>query len=276
MQFNSIHIVPKLNEPDCTKVRDVIATITTVAHKLGIRIVDIAKIKPSTLVIGAGGDGTMLAAMRIAANTNATVLGINLGKVGFLTDFSANDLTNLRGTLFEIFSNSETFPHEKRIAINIERKTDSNHYVYVPAFNEYAIHAHNDSIITYQLQIGDMYAGEHQARSLLLSAPTGSTAYSLSAGGGLLLPSMEVFQIIPVAPLSITSRPIIVPSKLPIKVKVHTYNTLSVRADGQEILKSDDPLELTFIEHPHSVRVLHNKEWNFFTMLTNKLGWKQG
>jgi len=170
--------------------------------------------------------------------------------------------------------NGVEYPIEKRIGLDI---LDIVQDEYKSAFNEYVIStSKNDGIIEYKLYIGDMYAGTHKATSLIISVPNGSTAYSLSAGGGLLLPNMEVFQIIPLAPLSMTSRPIITPSNIPIKLIITntSHHSISVRADGQQIVSKPGPLNFKFTQSANKVSMLHNTDWNFFEMLSTKLGWK--
>lgn len=275
--IKSIFIVPKLNSEDDSYVRIVSEIVENAAYSVGCtKIFSLADITPETLVIAIGGDGTMLHAMNIATRYKTVVMGINLGKIGFLTDFVAND--GLYDNVQHIITTYDLYDSnfEERISINGIYKIDEKTTIISSAYNEYVIsNKYSDSIITYQLIIGDMHAGEHKATALILSAPTGSTAYSLSAGGALILPNMEVIQIIPVAPLSMTSRPIIVPANMDIKVKVKTNGTICVKADGQIVEKIKNEGEVLFKINPLRTRVLHSENYNFFTMLTEKLGWKQ-
>lgn len=282
--YKSIYILPKLDSPDDDRVQGIIQAIHKIADSLDVPIV--YEIDNTTLVIAVGGDGTMLEAKRKAAAAGAIAMGINLGKVGFLTDF-VSDHGVISHALRGAYANLDMFYLEERIGISILPNEQYPNIVSA-AFNEYVVSSkQSDYIISYEMFIGDMYAGSHRATSLIIGVPTGSTAYSLSAGGALILPSMSVFQIIPVAPLSMTSRPIIVPSNIPIKILFNVNNRknnhdmsfsdqprIAVRADGVEVINSHSPLELTFIQNKNKVKLLHHKDWNFFNMLTEKLGWK--
>lgn len=140
---------------------------------------------------------------------------------------------------------------------------------------------HSDSMICYRLEIGGMDAGVHRANAILASTATGSTAYSLSAGGALMVPDVNSIQLVPVAPLTMTSRPIVVAGKS--KVKITAWGgDIAVRCDGQVVnlqhtLKytQKHPFEIQITTHKKRVKILHLKGWNFFEMLTQKLGWQK-
>lgn len=275
--FTSVHIVPKLNAKQDPKVLKAVDVISTTASRLGVSEVNRDGVSTSTLVIAVGGDGTMLEAMRIAAQANATAIGVNLGNVGFLTDLSIRDhfaraiadaLVQLTDTIIVERTVLTTFVCEDTIACNE-----------ISVSQLYA-----DSLITYRLRIGDVDAGIHKANGILIATPTGSTAYSLSVGGALMMPEMEAIQIAPVAPATMTSRPIIVPTSAPIELQVWGGGPITVRADGQVvgscegecIAKStkENPYVVTVSPYRNKAKVLHFDGWNFFDVLTEKLGWK--
>ena len=273
--IKSIFIVPKINSEDDSYVCLVSEIVENAAYSVGcIQVYSFADITPDTLVIAIGGDGTMLHAMNIATRYNTVVMGINLGKIGFLTDFIVNDalFDNIQHIIKHYDLDDSSF--EERISIRGTYKLDERTTLSYAAFNEFVIsNEYSDNIITYDLIIGNMHAGEHKASSLIISAPTGSTAYSLSAGGALILPNMEVIQIIPVAPLSMASRPIIVPSNMEVKIKFRTNGIICVKADGQTVERIDFNGKMSFRHNDVKTRVLHSEDYNFFNMLTQKLGW---
>lgn len=277
--FNKVHVVRKLNaqnDPVVGKVANLVHNALFLDSKKHIVTEDLVDSK--TLVVAVGGDGTMLEAMRLAHNKGAVATGINLGNVGFLTDFSNDSdlFTHIANALHDV-----GHPIEHRIALqyNLLSKGESNVVDFRLAFNEFVIsNKYSDQLLKYTLFIGDRCAGIHRANALIVGTPTGSTAYTLSAGGGLLLPSMEAMQIVPVAPISMSSRPIIVPSNEEVRISIET--------DGEWILKSDGVTigtfeHLSFIDtqvvitqSPQKVKILHSKHWSYFNMLTQKLGWK--
>lgn len=276
--FNKIFFVPKLNDAEsqvvgqiCNKIHEIVRTqfeFPTINH-----------LDNKSLVIAIGGDGTMLEAMRIAHKCGGVATGINLGKVGFLTDFP-NDRT-LTAELLSMFRDDHR-PIEQRIALQCHQTDkvvgDTAPYQRL-AFNEFVIsNKLSDHLIKYTLFIGDRCAGVHRANALIVGTPTGSTAYSLSAGGGLLLPSMEALQIIPVAPISMTSRPIIVPSNEEVRISIETQDDWILKADGTTLGSFENNMyidtQLVITQSNFKVNILHSRHWSYFDMLTQKLGWK--
>lgn len=276
-KFNSIFLVPKLNAAIDPTILRVIDLILSTASRLNVDIIadkTDTQLNDDTLVIAVGGDGTMLEAMRIAARVNATAIGVNLGRIGFLTDISVQEhLTHAIAAA--ILRLTDTFIEERTLL-----QTSQNGTL---AVNEVSVsRLYADAIITYQLRIGNVDAGIHRANGILISTPTGSTAYSLSVGGALMMPELGAIQIVPVAPSTMTSRPIIVPSTTP--VELHVWGgDIVVRADGQIVQDAitdglaatkENPYKLTVTPFKNKAKILHFAGWNFFDVLTEKLGWK--
>jgi NAD+ kinase len=137
---------------------------------------------------------------------------------------------------------------------------------------------YSDNLIKYHLEIDGVDAGYHRANGVVVGTPTGSTAYTLSNGGGLILPSMNVMQIVPISPLSMSSRPIIVPGDSVVRITVETEGTWILKGDGNRMCEftSDHPSpSIDITQSNHKARILHTKDWNFFEMLSNKLHWKK-
>jgi len=232
-----------------------------------------------TLVVPVGGDGTVLYAAKSALELNLPILGVNLGQVGFLTDLTATEetLDILFDSLF-IYTSSvqqeEIFKKDYRTLLSVE--FNGNEYL---ALNDFVISdLYSDSIINYDLQIGASAAGKHKANSVIVATPTGSTAYALMVGGSIIEPDLDVMEIVPVAPLTMASRPIIVSGKSAITIDVHNKKgrEVSCKADGQEIarLRGDDT-RITITRHEKKVTLLHYADWNYFEKLSLKLGWNK-
>jgi len=243
-----------------------------------IIISDQCDITQDTLIVAIGGDGTMLYASDIAVSTGATVMGINTGRVGFLTDFSFEDLqkNSYLGSILDVGKTS-LFPREDRIMLFT---TTPEGYEF-STMNEISIaNSNSDSAIEYEVWVDNMSAGSHRANSVVISTPTGSTAYALSAGGAIIYPSLNVLEITPVAPMTMASRPIIVGGDAVIKVsaRIRDGGTVSIRGDGQlfgsfDTHNSGEAATFTINTQPNKVRLLHTPAWNFFEVLTTKLGW---
>ena len=136
-----------------------------------------------------------------------------------------------------------------------------------------------DSIIEYELHVGSSNAGKHKANSVIVSTPTGSTAYAMFAGGAIIEPDLDVLEIIPVAALTMSARPMIVSGCNPIKVRITKKDGAenSIKADGIRcaIPQHTGDLEVTITRLEKQVTLLHTPEWNFFELLNKKLGWNR-
>ena len=271
--FKSVYIVPKFNAENDPRVTMIADAIKRVAERRQLFVLtQPSKCDKVTLVIAIGGDGTMLGAMRIAAQFKSVAMGINLGRTGFLTDFTAieavehqiDDILEYAGVVY---------PIESRLMLRAWHGSDS-----VVAGNEVSVSREkSDSMITYRLIFDDTDAGVYRANSVLVSSPSGSTAYSLSAGGALMMPALHAMQVVPVAPLTMTARPIIVSPDTHIEIQAWG-GRIAARGDGLEWLctnseyTKENPFTM-FVQSHGDVRILHDKDWNYFNMLTSKLGW---
>lgn len=267
--ITSYHIVPKINgELLAVTTADLVRELM---NAIFLKEVSVEHINQQTLVIAIGGDGTMLQAMRIAAIPDAVVVGVNLGRVGFLTDVQPTDLATLQRTVISFINGGQFCKIEHR---TILQHVDSSIEKLDLACNEFSVaHTESDSMIWYKLYIDGVSAGTHRANSVLISTATGSTAYALSVGGALMYPSANAIQIVPIAPMSLTSRPIIVDAGSEIVIEAWG-GRLALRADGNKILNLPSWNRHTFKFQQHgTVRVLHQHTWNFFEVLSQKLGW---
>jgi NAD+ kinase len=274
--IKSIYLVPKFNAETDPHVVMISDAIKRVAEKRQLFVlIDPARCNENTLIVAIGGDGTMLGAMRIAAQHKSVAMGVNLGRIGFLTDFSGwNTPKAVEENFDDILEYAGiVYPVEKRLMLRAWHKTDS-----VVAGNEISVSRDkSDSMITYKLSFDDTDAGIYRANSLLVSSPSGSTAYSLSAGGALMMPAIQAMQVVPVAALTMTARPIVVSHNT--KIEIQAWGgKIATRADGLEWMHTDaeytkeNPFTM-FVQSSSEVKILHNKDWNYFDMLTQKLGW---
>jgi NAD+ kinase len=285
VRFNSVVVIRKLDggkEHQLTD--DVIKLILAECSFYRIIPVYIDVFEPGqvgtdTLFIAVGGDGTMIHAMKLAAHFNAHVIGINTGRVGFLNDFS-HGRESLIHDLERVF-NYHTVETDDRLLIKatINSELLQDHFVAV-SVNEFSIaHLESDTILSFDLLIDDQFAGSHRSNSVIVATPTGSTAYSLSAGGAILYPSMDVMEIVPVASLRMASRPIVVNGNSVVKIIVHSSarnGPIIIRSDGQKVLTWDimnEPIVINISRSEHKARIIHSRNWNFFDVLSTKMGW---
>jgi NAD+ kinase len=274
--FKSVHVVPKFNAENDPRVVMIANAVREVAKQRQLfDLSDSDKCTDRTLVVAIGGDGTMLGAMRVAARHNSVAMGINLGRIGFLTDFAGLDTPEAALKLMDdvLEYAGVIYPVESRLMIRAWHGHDS-----VVAGNEISIARDtSDSMITYRLIFDDTDAGVYRANSLLVSSPSGSTAYSLSAGGALMMPAVRAMQVVPVAALTMTARPIVISPDTQVEIQVWGGKITSrydgvLWVDGNIEYTKDNPFTL-FVQSHGRAKILHDKDWNYFNMLTQKLGW---
>ncbi len=221
------------------------------------------------LIIVLGGDGTLLSVARITHPTQVPILAINLGSLGFLTDVS---LAELYPTLEKVFhGESHTEPR-----MLLQARVIRNRLVITEdcVLNDVVIHKGTLArIVNLEVQVNDQYMTSYRADGLIVSTPTGSTAYSLSAGGPILHPSMNALVLSPICPFTLTNRPIVIPSNATILIHQTTDEEIRVTLDGQTgyDLLADDLLELKPSDQPVNFIEVPGK--NYYQILRQKLHW---
>ncbi|HHV6984852.1 TPA: NAD(+) kinase [Haemophilus influenzae] len=224
------------------------------------------------LAIVIGGDGNMLGRARVLAKYDIPLIGINRGNLGFLTDI---DPKNAYSQLEACLERGEFFVEERfLLQAKIERASEivstSN------AVNEAVIHpAKIAHMIDFHVYINDKFAFSQRSDGLIVSTPTGSTAYSLSAGGPILTPNLNAIALVPMFPHTLTSRPLVIDgdSKISIRFAEHNTSQLEVGCDSQ-ITLSFTPDDVVHIQKSeHKLRLLHLKNYNYYNVLSSKLGW---
>ena len=224
------------------------------------------------VVIALGGDGTFLAAARAIVAHNVPLIGVNLGRLGFLVDISPNALPETLAQMLEgYFSLEERYLLRAKIIRNekvIHEET---------AVNEVAVHRWiTPSMIEIVTKIDGVFLNSQRSDGLIIATPTGSTAYSLSAGGPILYPSLPALVLVPLNPHTLSNRPIVIHDNAEIEISFcqnkQQINAL-VTCDHIEIpdvLISDKVL---IKKEPQPIRILHPRGHDFFEILRNKLNW---
>ena len=222
-------------------------------------------INKSDMIVSIGGDGTFLNSTRMIKHADKPVIGINLGTLGFMSDIMPTEIEKFFG---EVINNKY-----KIIDLHLAKCTVNGKYEF-DALNEIVIDK-ADTIKMVELGIfyNKEFVGRFFADGVLVSTPTGSTGYSLSAGGPIITPFSKVFIITPICPHSLNFRPVIVPDSGRITVK--SYNDVKVRItpDGYSGLIKKAPLEIVIEKSEHSVGSVKKHNWSFFNTLNEKLLW---
>lgn len=227
--------------------------------------------KDVDLAIIVGGDGTFLGAARFYAPYGVPLFGINIGRLGFLSQLNPD---NLEYGIQQILQGK--FKIEERFMLKAYNE-DESHNIEYTALNDIVIKSGSISRTAQLfLYINDKHVCDYIADGLIISTPTGSTAYTLSAGGPVVVSDLDAMVIVPICPHSLTSRPIVIPAKELISVKVESdTNKIYLTADGQENakLKSNDIIHIK--QSKHKAKLILLEKWNnaFYCILREKLHW---
>jgi NAD+ kinase len=223
------------------------------------------------VVIAVGGDGTFLAAARAIVNDDIPLIGINLGRVGFLVDISPNELPQLLHELLQGHYNEE---QRYLLRAKIIRNEQIIHEE--TAVNEVVVHRWvTPSMIEIITKINGVFLNSQRSDGLIISTPTGSTAYALSAGGPVIHPSLQALVLVPLNPHTLSNRSIVIDDNCEIEIsfcQTKQINAL-VTCDHIEIpdvLISD---KILIKKEPKPIRILHPKNHDFFAILRDKLHW---
>ena len=245
----------------------------TSAYASGPEVVERAAVaaRDPRFVVVLGGDGTLLAAARAVAKASIPVLGVNLGSLGFLTEVPLSDLY---ATLDAVDQNC--CGTEARSMLECQLLREGKCVAQYHALNDVVVNKSSIArLADFDLYINDDFVSNYKADGLIVATPTGSTAYSLAAGGPVLMPSVEGFVITPVSPHALTHRPLVVRDSVEISIVVKAaedHAFLSV--DGQVGMPLMDGDRVTCRKSQHKVQLLRMKK-TFFDVLRAKLKWGQ-
>jgi NAD+ kinase len=221
------------------------------------------------LVVVLGGDGTLLSAARATAPIDVPLLGVNLGTMGFLTEVP---LPSLYPMLEAITRGRATVEHRSLMQCDLLRdhKVCGSYYV----FNDAVVNKTTLARLnTYEVFIDKTFVSSYRSDGLIVATPTGSTAYSLSAGGPVLMPTVNAFVITPVAPHSLTHRPIVVPDSVEIEILLRSEEEVAyLSLDGQPGMDLCDGDRVRCRRSEHQVNLFRTGT-DFFQVLRSKLKW---
>jgi NAD+ kinase len=253
--------------------RDIFSDAATarLAHVRGTVCPDAAALAHAVdLLLVFGGDGTLLRAAREIAGSLTPLLGINIGGLGFLTAVSSADLPR---ALKQVWNGE--FKFENRALLEA-RASCGGKRVQQTAFNDLVISRGVASrLIELHVSVDDEPLTRYRCDGLIVSSPTGSTAYSLAAGGALVFPTADVFQLTPICPHTLTNRSLILPLTSTIRIKVMTPKPVTIlSADGQIVAELNAGDQIEICRSRRTVRLMHLKDSSFFESLRAKLHWR--
>lgn len=223
------------------------------------------------LAIVIGGDGTMLNIARTLAPFGVAIVGVNQGRLGFLTDISVDTMLDTIGAMLE-----GQYVIESRMLLASEVWRAGERLLEVRAFNDVSVAKGADGgLIELEVRIDGQFVYVLRADGLIVATPTGSTAYALSAGGPILHPALSVFAIVPVCPHTLSNRPITVSSDTQIEVLMHRCADARVHYDSHSHYELQPGDRIVVRRYPNTIRLLHPVGHRYYHMLREKLHWSE-
>ncbi len=223
------------------------------------------------LVIVMGGDGTMLGIARQLAKYDVALIGINLGRLGFITDIPVERMLPALG---EILQGKATA--EKRSLLEGRVMRDGQMMFCGVAVNDVVVaRGSGAGMAELRVTVDGQFMYNQRSDGLIVSTPTGSTAYALSAGGPLLHPSLQGIVLVPIAPHALSNRPIAVPDTSEIVVTIVSGRDISVNFDMQTFASLQHGDEIVISRSPNTITFLHPEGWSYYNTLREKLHWHE-
>lgn len=223
--------------------------------------------KCADLAIVLGGDGTMLSVARSLILADVPLVGINRGRFGFLTDLRAEEML---AALDRILAGD--FSKDTRMLLCGQVIRNGEILYSGHALNDVVIKS-GLRLIELEVKIDNQFVHKQRSDGLILTTPTGTTAYSLSAGGPILHPNLEAITLVPICPHTLSNRPITVSSNSEIEIRLVQKDEAQVSFDGQYQIALEIGDIITVRRANHSISLLHPSDYCYFDMLRNKLNW---
>ncbi len=214
-----------------------------------------------------GGDGTFLETVNLVRDSGIPVLGVNIGRLGFLSYISQE---NMNESLESVFSGN--YDIEERMLLQVQVPGVDLDDMAV-ALNEVRIYKTSGSLITIHVKINEEFLSAYWADGLLLSTPTGSTAYNLSVGGPIVVPESHSFVLSPIAPHNLTVRPLVLPDTAVLKLSVDTRDSQFQLAVDSRTIDLNVDSTVTIRKAAYSLKMIRIENISFYSTLRNKLMW---
>lgn len=223
------------------------------------------------LIIVVGGDGSLLSAARMAIKVNVPVIGINRGRLGFLTDISPQDIETQLGAIL-----NGQYSEEHRFLLQTRISDDQATYFQGDALNDVVLSRGSAThLIEFDVHINQQFVGNYRADGLILATPTGSTAYALSAGGPIMHPRLNAMVMVPMFSHSLSSRPLVIDGQAMIHLSISKKNEsdLQISCDGHNSRRVKPGQSVSVEKNAQQLRLLHPLDYHYYDTLRIKLGW---
>ncbi|MDR2652645.1 MAG: NAD kinase [Prevotellaceae bacterium] len=216
--------------------------------------------------VSLGGDGTFLEATRFIRKNNIPVIGVNTGSLGFLANVSVDEFSNI---LDEILNKKYEIEHRTLIHV----ASQGERRISACALNEITLQRTMSTLISTTVEINGERLSQYWSDGLIIATPTGSTAYSMSVGGPIIVPTASNFVISPIAPHNLAIRPFVISDDIEIKIKLQTRGEKAMLAADNEMFEVESGMEFTVKKSKYKISIIKPNSVNFYKTLRNKLMW---
>ncbi|MBA2378422.1 MAG: NAD(+)/NADH kinase [Blastocatellia bacterium] len=222
------------------------------------------------LIVVLGGDGTMISTARLIGDHEVLVLGVNYGSLGYLTDFRIEEMYSALESIFE-----GNYEIDRRVMLGVEHRRRDKMLAKGRVLNDVVINkAALARIIEIDVDLNGLFVNSFRADGLIVSTPTGSTAYNLSAGGPIIYPSMNAIVVTPICPFTLTNRPIVIPDDAVVELTLKNENEgVVLTFDGQIGYPMESGDRAVIRKSGTTFNLLQPPNRNYFDVLRNKLKW---
>jgi NAD+ kinase len=225
----------------------------------------------SDLAIAIGGDGTMLKAAHLICDRQIPLLGINRGRLGFLADIPADSIHRILGEIL-----NGHYSEDHRFMLHSDVYRDGKHVSAGKALNDVVVQKWNVAkLIDFEISVDGVFVHKQRSDGIIVSTPTGSTAYALSGGGPILFPSLDALVLVPICPHSLTNRPLVVNGNSRIEIVVGTWEIQHARltCDGDITMELESGDRVHIHKEDKTIRLIHPADHDHFSILRAKLRW---
>ncbi len=271
MQFERITVFYNEQKPQNKPFADDVAAWLTAHGRTAIVSTSLDDLSDISLLICMGGDGALLACAREAAPHHIPVLGINCGTLGFL---AAGEKEEFQAVLTDLFNNQLLLQRRLMLAVHVQFPNDDTQDLV--ALNDCVLHADKTRALTINASFDGRELPPYYGDGVLISTPTGSTAYALAAGGPIVAPGVEGILVTPICPHTLTQRPILLPAEGELTLAPMLKTPLDgadLTIDGQETLTLPPGSRVQITQSPDVAQLFMSEKRDFFTMLNRKLNW---
>jgi len=243
------------------------------AHKIDVNISPLEfseLVEKSDIILTIGGDGTLLSTARRMEENIKPILGIHIGGLGFLAESTGK---NMEEAMNYIANKKYTIEKRMMLSLNVEGLNEKGTELH--ALNDIVVdHGHSGRILKTEVMVSGEYLNTYESDGLIFSTPTGSTAYSLSAGGPIITPKIDTITVTPICPHSLSARPIVLPADEIIEVSfAEDYEGIACTIDGQVRLAMDGTTKLKIKKSHRIIQLISLPGNNYFHTLRSKMGW---